>query len=87
MVLRGPRACAGVVVKGGDVAEVTDIGAGMCLVAGVVGVDEVSGDVDESSGVAGMVEVEELEACASICGARTVMVEARVIVPSVDSWR
>ena len=87
--LRGPRACAGVVVKVGVAVEVIEIGAGLCLSVGEVGVEEVGGVVvvGESSGVAGMVEVDEVEACASILGARTVMVDARVTVPSVDSWR
>lgn len=85
--LRGPRACAGVVVEGGVAVEGTDIGAGVCLSASEIEAEEVGGVVvvGESSGVAGV--EDEPEACASNFGARTVMVDARVTVPSVDSGR
>ena len=52
---------------------------------GVVG--GVSVAVGIGAGVGVVVEVDEVEACASIFGARTVMVDARVTVPSVDSCR
>ena len=64
--LRGPRADAGVVVKAGIAEEETVIGEGVCLSAGEVGVEEAGEVAEESSGVAGMVEVDEVEACASI---------------------